>query len=89
MRNVATREAVLVCTKTPLVDVAIARVKKCPDVPASVLFNVGMFGEVEIFGHKSAWEKTCALVGDREPYVPSWFNMGSNVVSLYFIARKF
>ena len=71
MRNVAKREAVLVCAKTPLADVATVRAKRSQDVPASVLSNAGTFGEVEISGHKSAWGRTCALVGAREPFVPS------------------
>jgi len=71
MRNVAKREAVLVCAKTPRVDVATVRAKRSQDVPASVLFNAGTFGEVEISGHKSVWERTYARVGVREPFVPS------------------
>lgn len=69
MRNVAKREAVLVCAKTPLVDVVTVRAKRSQDVPASVLFNAGTFGEVEISGHKSAWERIYARVGVREPFV--------------------
>ena len=66
MRNVAKREAVLVCAKTPLVDVVTVRAKRSQGVPASVLFNVGTFGEVEISGHKSAWVRIYAHVGVRE-----------------------
>lgn len=71
MRNVAKREVVLVCAKTPRVDVATVRAKRSRDVPVSVLYNAGMSGEVEISGHKSAWERTYAPVGAREPFVPS------------------
>ena len=71
MRNVAKREAVLVCAKTPLADVATVRAKRSQDVLASVLSNAGTFGEVEISGHKSAWERIYALVGVKEPFVPS------------------
>ena len=69
MRNVAKREAVLVCAKTPLVDVVTVRAKRSQDVPASVLSNAGTSGEVEISGHKSAWERIYARVGVREPFV--------------------
>ena len=69
MRNVAKREAVLVCAKTPLADVATVRAKRSQDVPASVLYNAGTSGEVEISGHKSAWERIYARVGVREPFV--------------------
>ena len=65
------REAVLVCAKTPHVDVATVREKKSQDVPASVLSNAGTFGEVEISGHKSAWERIYARVVVREPFAPS------------------
>ena len=69
MPNVAKRVAVLVCEKTPLADVATVRAKRSQDVPASVLYNAGTFGEVEISGHKSAWERIYARVGVREPFV--------------------
>ena len=70
-RNVAKREAVLVSAKMLLVDVATVRAKRSQDVPANVSFNVGTFGEAEIFGHKNAWEKTCVLVVARELFVRS------------------
>ena len=69
MRNVAKREAVLVYARTPLVDVDIVREKRSQDVPVNVSSNAGMFGEVEISGHKSAWERTCAHVGAKELFV--------------------
>ena len=71
MRNVAKREAVLVYARTPLVDVDIVREKRSQDVPVNVSSNAGMFGEVEISGHKSAWERIYARVVVREPFAPS------------------
>ena len=67
----AKREAVLVCAKMPLVDVVTVRAKRSQDVLANVSFNAGTFGEVEISGHKSAWERIYARVVVREPFAPS------------------
>ena len=52
-------------------DVATVREKKSQDVPVSVLSNAGTFGEVEISGHKSAWERIYARVVVREPFALS------------------
>ena len=49
-------------------DVVTLKERKSLVAKVNVLSNVGMFGVVEIFGHKSAWARTCALVVAREPF---------------------